>query len=292
MVTDDTQMEAQSIDGEIARYLRTGESDPYCAAWPGAVVERVAAARADLREALAREVRRLAQAGSASALPDVDIAAHTRRKVAPMVRGLFSRAEQEVVLELLERSVVFVTSETIGPLIAEASWNGSAWDLANLYLASVDAPLLGDDAPALVGISEETTCYVSVAYFDDDDPFADFIVHEAAHIFHNCKRGSAGLKQTHTREWLLDIEYTKRETFAYACEVYARILERGTRPAERIALAAEFAKRQDAPDDRVDPQELAHIVSAAASARNGWKRIYARCAKGAGRGAGGASGAG
>ena len=47
--------------------------------------------------------------------------------------------------------------------------------------------MLGEDAPNLVGLSEETTCYVSPEYFAEDDPFADFIVHEAAHIFHNCK---------------------------------------------------------------------------------------------------------
>ena len=40
------------------------------------------------------------------------------------------------------------------------------------------AKLLGKEAPRLVGISEETTCYVSPAYFTEDDPFGDFIVHE------------------------------------------------------------------------------------------------------------------
>jgi hypothetical protein len=45
------------------------------------------------------------------------------------------------------------------------------------------APLLGPDAPKIVGLTEETTCYVSLAYFREGDPFADFVVHEAAHIF-------------------------------------------------------------------------------------------------------------
>ena len=53
-----------------------------------------------------------------------------------------------------------------------------AWDLANLYLASVGASLLSAEAPGLVGLSEETTCYVSIAYFRELGRFEDFIVHD------------------------------------------------------------------------------------------------------------------
>jgi hypothetical protein len=97
------------------------------------------------------------------------------------------------------------------------------------------AELLGKTAPHLVGLSEETTCYVSPEYFSQDDPFADFIVHEAAHIFHNCKRAIVGLRQTRRKEWLLDIEYRKRETFAYSCEAYARLQRKPkTQPLARV----------------------------------------------------------
>jgi len=58
-------------------------------------------------------------------------------------------------------------------------------------------------------------------------PKSDYAIHEAAHIFHNCKREMIGLPATRRREWLLDIDYAKRETFAYACEAYSRILELG-----------------------------------------------------------------
>ena len=44
-------------------------------------------------------------------------------------------------------------------------------------------------------------------------------------MFHNCKRRSAGLPQTRRNEWLLDIAFRKRETFAYACEFYSLILQ-------------------------------------------------------------------
>jgi len=162
--------------------------------------------------------------------------------------------------------------------LLEQGYDSSAWTLANLYLASLGAALLGEDAPRLVGLSEETTCYVSPDYFAEDDPFADFIVHEAAHIFHNCKRATVGLRETRTKEWLLDIEYRKRETFAYSCEAYARVLERAKSPSERRALAADYGSTVRISEERVDPAEVASIVAEAAAARNGWKVILARCA--------------
>jgi hypothetical protein len=130
-----------------------------------------------------------------------------------------------------------------------------------------------------VGLSEETTFFVSSEYFDEEDPFADFVVHEAAHVFHNCKRRTIGLRETRRREWLLDIDYRKRETFAYACEAYARIVERAPRLAERPALGAAFAREHAIPtDERVDRDEFVDIVREACAVRNGWKRILARCA--------------
>ena len=68
-----------------------------------------------------------------------------------MVRGLFPQAEQDVVLATIERSVVFVTSANIESLLLERSFDRSAWTIANLYLASLGAELLGEDAPHLVG---------------------------------------------------------------------------------------------------------------------------------------------
>ncbi len=195
-----------------------------------------------------------------------------------MVRGLFPRAEQDVVLATIEQSVVFVTSANIESLLLKRDFDRSAWTIANLYLARFGAELLGKDARHLVGLSEETTCFVSPEYFEEDDPFADFIVHEAAHIFHNCKRATIGLRETRTKEWLLDIDYRKRETFAYACEAYARVLQRGKSPAERRAITEEYARAAHISEERADVAEVAGIVREAAAARNGWKAILARCA--------------
>ena len=271
--------EAQPIIAEeIERYLLTGESDPLYSAWSGSFLERANRARDDLRGALVRAVRRLTKGLAHEPLPETDTVALTRAKVEPMVRGLFPRAEQDAVLATLEQSVVFTTSANMEKLLQQCSFDSSAWTLANLYLASFGAELLGKDAPRLVGLSEEITCYVSPEYFAEDDPFADFIVHEVAHVFHNCKRATIGLRETRTKEWLLDIEYRKRETFAYACEAYAGVLERGKRPAERLALAEEYGRSVRISEERVDAGEVANIVRAAAAARNGWKVILARCA--------------
>lgn len=140
-------------------------------------------------------------------------------------------------MEIVEPSVVFLTGGIIESILLARRFDGPPWTIADLYLAGVGAELLADDAPRLAGLSEETTCYVSPDYFAEDDLFADFIVHEVAHIFHNCRRATIGLSETRTKVWLLDIEFRKRETFAYACEAYARILERGTNPVGKASAS-------------------------------------------------------
>jgi hypothetical protein len=195
-----------------------------------------------------------------------------------MVCGLFPRAQRQAVLALLEGAVVFLTPANVEPVLRYQPWLGTAWDLANLYLGSIGAEPLGNGAPAIVGLSEETTCFVSLEYFSESDPFVDFVVHEVAHMFHNCKRDSVGLPVTRRREWLLDIDYVKRETFAYSCEAYARIVERTRDRAGRDALAREYSREVHVSDGRVDPAEVADILREAAPRRNGWKVILARCA--------------
>jgi recombinational DNA repair protein (RecF pathway) len=80
------------------------------------------------------------------------------------------------------------------------------------------------------------------------------------------------------KEWLLDIEYRQRETFAYSCEAYACVLARAKTPAARRELAAEYGSTLRLSEERVDPAEVASIVAEAAIARNGWKVILGRCA--------------
>ena len=270
-----------TVSDEIKRFLRDGGHDHMFTAWPGQhFLECAQRADADLRAALIAAVRaRTAGATFPEALRNLDVVAFTREKVAPMVRGLFPGKEQAIVLDLLARSVVFLTPESIESVLMNETWLKTAWDIANLYLASCGAELLSPEAPRIVGISIETTCYVTKEYFDEDDPFADFVVHEAAHIFHNCKRERVGLPGTRRREWLLEIDFAKRETFAYACELYSRILKLGAGKARRVAPLEEQHQWPMPPDASVDPDEYMDILRQAVSARNGWKKILDRCGR-------------
>lgn len=211
--------------------------------------------------------------------PSIDLVEFTREKVEPMVNGFFPQAERDAVLALLEKSVVFLTPEDLKDILLKCSWMHTAWNLANLYLLSLGAELLSDDAPRIVGLSEDTTCYVSLEYFNQDNPFADFLVHEVAHVFHNCKRVTAGLRETRTREWLLNIEFQERETFAYACEAYSRILELGENRRQREELLTELIEDEYHPsEDLINLELYITALRAAVGARNGWKKILQSCA--------------
>jgi hypothetical protein len=98
------------------------------------------------------------------------------------VRGLFAEQEQATVLDLLERSVVFLTPDTIETVLLTTPWLRTVWDLANLYLLSCGAKPLSKDARHIVGLSAETTCFVAMDYFSESSRFDDFVVHEAAHV--------------------------------------------------------------------------------------------------------------
>ena len=75
-----------TIAEAIERYLRTGETDPYCSAWPGNFLERAQRANKDLREALVREVRRLSAGLTHELTPESDTVSLTHAKVEPMVK--------------------------------------------------------------------------------------------------------------------------------------------------------------------------------------------------------------
>jgi len=265
---------------EVERYLRSGNYESYFHAWPGDTLVAQERNGSDaLKRALIDAVeKRAADLPVPASVPRLDMVAFTRSKVEPMVRGLFPGIEQEQVLGVLERSVVYLTPETIHPVLEGMAWPHTAWALANLYLGSLGAELLSDEAPRIVGMSVETSCYVSMEYFRDTFRFADYIIHETAHIFHNCKRRTVGLRETRYREWLLELEFRKRETFAYCCEAYSRILALSARASERAGLVEELAEEAMPDDDRIDAAEYVDILREAAAVRNGWKRILARCA--------------
>ena len=267
-------------ESAVQHYLATGEHDVCFRGWPGSnLLDAARAGDALLRTALIAQVRsRSAPAGITTALQAVDFATLTRSKVAPMVRGLFPLHERALVLAMLERSVVFLTPNNIESVLRSTPWLDTAWSLANLYLDSIGAERISHQARAIVGLSEETTCYVSLDYFADQDPCADYLLHEAAHIFHNCKRTTVGLPETRRREWLLDIDFGKRETFAYACEAYGRILVLGDTPARRRDALVAHTEGPPPGDETVDAESYFEILREAVGVRNGWKAILRRCA--------------
>lgn len=264
----------------IARYLATGDYDHDHPQWTGqTVMDRSTLGHDEHIEALIAEVSRRAAGRNHARVPEIDLSSWTRRKLAPMVHGLFPQAEHEPVLSMLERSVVFLTSSNIESELRGQSWLRSAWSLANLYLGSLGAELLGPDAPSLLGISQGTTCYVTAEYFEERGRIEDFVIHEAAHVFHNCKRRTIGLPYTRTKEWLLPIDFVKREPFAYACEAFGWIVERAKSRSERIRLGERFVVNGFGDSDAsTDPEDVAEVVREACSARNGWKVILRRSA--------------
>ena len=264
---------------EIQQFLAAGEYDSVHAAWPGRNhLERICAGDAALRSALAAALRKRTTGLTFPSVPDgFDASQFVLDKVRPMVCGLFPATERQVMLDLFGKALVFVSGDNIEQLILEADHLSTARQIANLFLGSLELPGLDGQPVRFVGLSEETTFYVSMTYFKDGDPFADWVIHEAAHVFHNWKRAYMGLPETRTREFLLNIAFAKRELFAYACEAYARILERGKGIADRRRIYAEYVNNGLPNDDRISRDELADVVASAVEARNGWKRILAYC---------------
>lgn len=284
-VTIDVRDVTPEQRAEVAHYVATGDYESTASAWPGNVIERETRHDDALRAGLVAEIKRRTR-GRRLRSPKVDSAALTRERVEPMVRGLFPRSEHAIVLGLLERAVVFVIPETIELVLREAcSWLSTTWNIANMYLSSIDAEPLGPDAPDIVGLSCDLRCYVTMQYIEHRRHvglrFDDFVVHECAHVLHDAKPERIGLPEKRSRERLVDLEFRKRETFAYACEAYRMIVEYGPRLRDRGVIVDELARRGAPGDETVDAEEILDILREAASARNGWKRLLSRCAEGA-----------
>ena len=265
---------------EIARFLGSGEDDGLYTAWPGeSLLTRARNGDQALRQALISVVNdRPSRAKMPDGLVGLDVEAFARKTIGPMVRGLFSAAEQPAVIEMLSRSIIFLTPSNIESVLLSTPFVGTAWNLANLYLVSRGTEPLSNDVREIVGLSEGTRCYVSIAYFRRDVRIEDFVVHEAAHVFHNCKRETIGLSKIRGHEWLLEIDFGKREMFAYACEAYSCIVNCGDTPAARRKLLTEIKSGRMPPDERVDVNDYLQALCDAVDARNGWKRILESCA--------------
>lgn len=121
-----------SPEQAIKRYVQSGEYDTHFQAWPGdSYLGRVQEGDAALREALRSAIHeRSTPAGPPAAPVELDVAALTRRKLLPMVEGLFPRHEQACILDMLERSVVFLTPVTIDQVLEKRGLRIFQWTAA------------------------------------------------------------------------------------------------------------------------------------------------------------------
>jgi hypothetical protein len=140
----------------IQKFIQTGRHEelPYGSIHDWLITERRAANA--MREALVAEVQLRSRGVSVDQQADF----HTlvKRKLKPMICGLFSKSEREIVLALLGDCIVLLTAGNIDDVLWRTSKLNTAWLLANLYLKSVGARTLGDIPKAMVGLSEDTTC--------------------------------------------------------------------------------------------------------------------------------------
>lgn len=269
-----------TIASEIQRYLQTGDTDSKSTAWPSpSFIERACQSHADLRTALVAEVRRRTSQYSPLADIDDDAArALVIAKVEPMVRGLFATNEQELVLSAVAQRVIFLTASRIDSALTTARWHRNAWNLANLYLASLGAEPLADGHDHILGMATDQACYVTAAYLQLPHEHDDYVVHEVAHSFHDCYARDLGLLQSERRKYPLDIYYAHRETFAYSCEFYACISRSAVTRKERLALIDHLAADWTGGEGQAcEPDLVVDILRRAVRARNGWRVILARC---------------
>ncbi len=276
-------MSKPSIARNIDRYLQTGEHDPLFVGFPGSDhFDRMNRGYRVLAEALLAEVhsRASGDAAEASAFFPTDVSAFARQRIEPMVHGLFRRTDRDAVTKLLADSVVFITTDTVDSLI-EREAPHSAWLIANLFLRSIGQDAISDQAPPIVGFSVSTTCYVSLEYFrkDSASAYSDYVLHEAAHIFHNARRRDAGLMGKKEDDWLLPIEFSMRETFAYACEAYSRICELAHGLPARRAFLEKVKRLLPPTDERVNADEYFELLTQAVNRGNGWKAILEGCSE-------------
>jgi hypothetical protein len=261
----------------IQKYLATSEVDSCYPAWGGSIIHASQEGAKQVRAALVDAVRNNSSLEQNFANTPMIDAENVLAKLQPMIYSLFPKVERDTVLSAIAKGVVVLTPSNIDDVLLNESCSKTAWDLANLYLASVDSKPLHEDARCALGMNVGTTSYISMKYHTETDRFADYIVHETAHAFYNCKRAQLGMRETRTREFLLNVNYHQRETFAYACEVYSRILQTGKTKVKRIQLAQEAVAEFKPPDEKVDLDKFHAALKAATDSRNGWKQILQVC---------------
>lgn len=248
----------------VERFLSSGVYDGRFPGWEGNAVERRRRGEATLRDVLRRVVSRAADHAplGGRAVPR-DAEQRVRARVTPLLTGLFPPGEAGTLLELLPPRVVVVAPSTFGAVVEQVPLR-TAWDLANLLLDDVGAPPLADDVPELDGLCAAGRAFVLPRALEGDATFPDVVVHEVAHLLHTVPRSELGLAAD--PDTVLRIPPRRRETFAYACEVWTCALRCGDGEARARALGV-WERGDGGPDDdaRVDRARLAELLSRAAA---------------------------
>ena len=279
-----TERDKLALASDVFRYLATGKFDPGGRREAG-LHDRLSTTEysSHLREALIAEVRRLEQGHPAVAMPDgLNPEAYVRNKLYSLVKGLFSNRERENIIGMLVDTLVVMTPDNALLMIQEANL-ATAWKAADFYLASLGSAGLSGRAD--YSIVEDVGDYrlISMEYFDVQEPFVDHLVREAARLVCAARRGAAGLRQTKSRIWLIDMVPTRHQMFAHACEVYGRIRERSRGPVQRRKILREYASKPQPAAPKVERVELLRILNSAVDVRDGWKRILMECSDHRGR---------
>ena len=257
-----------SKSDSVERFLATGEHDPAFPSWGG----DAAAGAASLARVLRRVVRWRAKGAPLPARsgPARPIEAVNAR-IAPLVTGLFGD-RPALTRALADRVQVVTVSrfvEGLEDLPLEVQWT-----LANLLLDDLGAPPLSDDAPQLDGFCAEGRAWVLPRAFDPSGGPTDVVVHEVAHLLHELTRGELAAAPADAP--LLAVPANQRETWAYACEVWAwatRDQPEADVLAQRIA-PSEYGRAHT--DARVDAPLLHQILAAAVAApEQGWALLRA-----------------
>ena len=123
----------------VGRFLRTGNLDDPLKVWPEKLACRAKQVDAAWRDALVSAVMdRTPNATAPAELTAMNVTAFARKKAEPMVRGLFPRVEQENVLALLERSLLFLSPAMISGVLMKMPWPRTAWNLASIIHLDVN----------------------------------------------------------------------------------------------------------------------------------------------------------
>ncbi|MDO8806697.1 MAG: hypothetical protein Q7R35_19970, partial [Elusimicrobiota bacterium] len=202
-----------------------------------------------------------------------------QEKVKPMVLGLVQADWRDIALrELGTRIFVLNPEGTRRAIEAElsTSWLGNAWNVFWLYFEDYKLKPKSIKLPSMEGITSGTFAHVSHSAYERNDDRFDVVVHEAAHLLHYLKPKHYSLHVKRGQERFVDVKFLDRELFAYTCEAYTKVLEKGKSKAVKTFTEEIWKACACLPESKSFVKEIAGLLLKAAKSRNGWKVIKER----------------